>query len=84
MACIELAVMSVFHVTRTVNECCKQVTELVVTEMTSENCVRPQRGLQRLEIHVNDLVACPLRKYLASVDSPSIQWYKVENALFIP
>ncbi|XP_058642888.1 interleukin-1 receptor type 1 [Onychostoma macrolepis] len=63
-------------VVRTVNECYKQATELVVTEMTSENCVRPQRGLQRLNIHVNDLLACPLRKYLASVDSPSIQWYK--------
>uniref|UniRef100_A0A8C1TLX4 Zmp:0000000936 n=2 Tax=Cyprinus carpio TaxID=7962 RepID=A0A8C1TLX4_CYPCA len=61
---------------RTVNECYKQATGLVVTEMTSENCVRPQWGVQRISAHVNDLLVCPLRRYLESVDSPSIQWYK--------
>lgn len=63
-------------VVRTVKECYKQSTVLVVTEMTSENCVRPQRGLQRIIAHANDLLACPLRRYLKSVHSPSIQWYK--------
>ncbi|XP_042571933.1 interleukin-1 receptor type 1-like [Cyprinus carpio] len=68
--------LHVFHVIRTVNECYKQATGLVVTEMTSENCVRPQWGVQRISAHVNDLLVCPLRRYLESVDSPSIQWYK--------
>ncbi|XP_026073176.1 interleukin-1 receptor type 1-like isoform X1 [Carassius auratus] len=63
-------------VVRTQSECYKQATGLVVTEMTSENCERPERGGQRIKLHVNDLLACPLRKYLKSVDSPSIQWYK--------
>uniref|UniRef100_A0A8C2K063 Zmp:0000000936 n=1 Tax=Cyprinus carpio TaxID=7962 RepID=A0A8C2K063_CYPCA len=63
-------------VVRTQSECYKQATELVVTEMTSENCERPQKGLQPINANVNDLLVCPLRKYLKSVDSPSIQWYK--------
>uniref|UniRef100_A0A8C1MJ24 Zmp:0000000936 n=1 Tax=Cyprinus carpio TaxID=7962 RepID=A0A8C1MJ24_CYPCA len=63
-------------VVRTQSECYKQATELVVTEMTSENCVRPQNGVQGINANVNDLLVCPLRKYLKSVDSPSIQWYK--------
>ncbi|XP_026126900.1 interleukin-1 receptor type 1-like isoform X1 [Carassius auratus] len=76
-------------VVRTVNKCYKQATGLVVTEMTSENCVRPQCGLQQIRAHVNDLLACPLRKYLKSVDSPSIQWYKnckllQEDKKFVP
>ncbi|XP_059356653.1 interleukin-1 receptor type 1-like isoform X3 [Carassius carassius] len=76
-------------VVRTVNKCYKQATGLVVTEMTSENCVRPQSGLQQIRAHVNDLLACPLRKYLKSVDSPSIQWYKncellQEDDKFVP
>ncbi|XP_016376358.1 interleukin-1 receptor type 1-like isoform X1 [Sinocyclocheilus rhinocerous] len=76
-------------VVRTQSECYKQATGLVVTEMTSENCERPQRGLQRISAHVNDLLVCPLRKYLKSVDSPSIQWYKNcellrEDEKFVP
>ncbi|XP_016386665.1 interleukin-1 receptor type 1-like [Sinocyclocheilus rhinocerous] len=76
-------------VVRTVNECYKQATGLVVSEMTSENCERPQRGLQRINAHGNDLLACPLRRYLKSVDSPSYQWYKNcellrENEKFAP
>uniref|UniRef100_A0A672ML56 Interleukin-1 receptor type 1-like n=1 Tax=Sinocyclocheilus grahami TaxID=75366 RepID=A0A672ML56_SINGR len=76
-------------VVRTQSECYKQATGLVVTEMTSEDCERPQRGLQRISAHVNDLLVCPLRKYLKSVDSPSIQWYKncellQEDKKFVP
>ncbi|XP_050975780.1 interleukin-1 receptor type 1 [Labeo rohita] len=63
-------------VVRTESECCKQAIWLVVNEMTSENCERPQRALQRLSAHVSDDIACPLRRYFQSVDSPSIQWYK--------
>lgn len=80
---IDLAGISVFHIIRTESECCKQAIWLVVNEMTSENCERPQRALQRLSAHVSDDIACPLRRYFQSVDSPSIQWYKVENAFFI-
>ncbi|XP_073701255.1 interleukin-1 receptor type 1, partial [Garra rufa] len=64
------------NVIRTESECYKQAKWLVVTEMTSENCERPQKGLQRVNAGVNDLLACPLRRYLKSVESPSIQWYK--------
>ncbi|XP_073701256.1 interleukin-1 receptor type 2-like [Garra rufa] len=63
-------------VVRTESECYKQAKWLVVTEMTSENCERPQKGLQRVNAGVNDLLACPLRRYLKSVESPSFQWYK--------
>ncbi|XP_043086520.1 interleukin-1 receptor type 1 [Puntigrus tetrazona] len=57
-------------------DCYKKSTGLVVTEMSSENCERPQKGLQRVRAHGNDLLVCPLRRYLESVDSPSIRWYK--------
>ncbi|KAK2904665.1 hypothetical protein Q8A67_006464 [Cirrhinus molitorella] len=63
-------------VVRTERACYKQATWLMVNEMTSENCVRPLTGHQQIDAHVNDLLSCPLRRYMKSVDSPSIQWYK--------
>lgn len=63
-------------VVRTSSKCFKQVTMLIVSEMTSETCERPQRSIQNIKAHVNDLLACPLRRYLKTVDRPVIQWYK--------
>ncbi|TRY66206.1 hypothetical protein DNTS_028316 [Danionella cerebrum] len=73
----------------TPDECFKQATLLIVSEMDSETCVRPQREVQRINAHVNDLLACPLRRHLSSVQSPIIQWYKnceliVEDEKFSP
>ncbi|XDV29841.1 hypothetical protein PO909_032875 [Leuciscus waleckii] len=63
-------------VLRTQSQCYRQAAVLVVSEMTSGDCERPVRGLQRISAGVNDVLACPLRRYIRSVDHPSIQWYK--------
>ncbi|XP_065108445.1 interleukin-1 receptor type 1 [Paramisgurnus dabryanus] len=76
-------------VVRTEEKCFKQATVLMVTEMTSESCVRAQTSVQRINAQVNGFLACPLRSYLKSVDSASIQWYKncemiEEDEKFVP
>ncbi|KAK7154682.1 hypothetical protein R3I94_007877 [Phoxinus phoxinus] len=63
-------------VLRAQSRCYKQAAVLVVSEMSSGDCIRPQRGFQSISSGVNDLLACPLRRYIRSVDHPSIQWYK--------
>lgn len=63
-------------VVRTQSQCYRQAAVLVVSEMTAGTCERPQRGMQRISARVNDVLSCPLRRYLRSVDHPSIQWYK--------
>ncbi|XP_051761723.1 interleukin-1 receptor type 1 isoform X9 [Ctenopharyngodon idella] len=60
----------------TQSQCFRQAAVLVVSEMTSGQCERPQSGIQMISAHVNDVLSCPLRRYLKSVDHPSIQWYK--------
>lgn len=73
----------VLFLVRTQSQCFRLAAVLVVSEMTSGQCERPQSGIQRISAHVNDVLSCPLRRYLKSVDHPSIQWYKVENTLLI-
>ncbi|XP_056096872.1 interleukin-1 receptor type 1 [Rhinichthys klamathensis goyatoka] len=63
-------------VLRTQSQCYRQAAVLVVSEMTSGDCERPVRGLQWISAGVNDVLACPLKRYIRSVDHPSIQWYK--------
>ncbi|XP_039527389.1 interleukin-1 receptor type 1 isoform X3 [Pimephales promelas] len=63
-------------VLRTQTQCYRQAAVLVVSEMTSGDCERPVRGLQWISAGVNDVLACPLKRYARSVDHPSIQWYK--------
>ncbi|XP_077096639.1 interleukin-1 receptor type 1-like [Siphateles boraxobius] len=63
-------------VLRTPSQCYRQAAVLVVSEMTSGDCKRPERGFQSISAGVNDVLACPLRRYISSVDHPSIQWYK--------
>ncbi|XP_067300829.1 interleukin-1 receptor type 1 [Pseudorasbora parva] len=63
-------------VVRTESQCFRQAAVLLVSEMISGNCERPQSGGQSISARVNDLLSCPLRRYLKSVDHPTIQWYK--------
>ncbi|XP_048050863.1 interleukin-1 receptor type 2-like isoform X1 [Megalobrama amblycephala] len=63
-------------VVRTPSRCFRQTAVLVVSEMTSGRCERPQWVIQQISARVNDVLSCPLRRYLKSVDHPSIQWYK--------
>lgn len=75
-------------VIRTEQECFKQATVLMVNEM-SEDCLRQQTMVQKINAQVNGFLACPLRSYLKGVDSASIQWYKnceeiEEDEKFVP
>ncbi|XP_067266807.1 interleukin-1 receptor type 2-like [Chanodichthys erythropterus] len=63
-------------VVRTRSRCFRQTAVLVVSEMMSGRCERPQKVIQQISAHVNGVLSCPLRRYLKSVDHPSIQWYK--------
>ncbi|XDV29842.1 hypothetical protein PO909_032876 [Leuciscus waleckii] len=79
----------VFRTQETQSQCYRQAVVLVVSEMTSGDCERPVRGLQSIRAGVNDVLACPLRRYIRSVDHPSIQWYKnceplQEDEKFVP
>lgn len=50
----------------------------MVNEM-ADNCMREQKAVQKINAHVNGILACPLRSYLKSVDDASIHWYKVKD-----
>ncbi|KAI5627555.1 interleukin-1 receptor type 1-like, partial [Silurus asotus] len=63
-------------IVRTPKECYKQVRVLVVEEMMSGACRRPQTVLQRMQVLMNDHLSCPLSFFTGKVDSYSIHWYK--------
>ncbi|XP_062862354.1 interleukin-1 receptor-like 2 isoform X2 [Trichomycterus rosablanca] len=63
-------------VVRTPDKCYKQETIVQVDEVEFGTCGRPQKGLQRLQLPVNDLLRCPLSDFTKGVDSYSIRWYK--------
>ncbi|XP_046701564.1 interleukin-1 receptor type 1 [Silurus meridionalis] len=63
-------------IVRTPKECYKQVRVLVVEEMMSGACRRPQTALQRMHGQMNDNLRCPLSDFTSKVDSYSIHWYK--------
>ncbi|MCI4378049.1 hypothetical protein PGIGA_G00211320 [Pangasianodon gigas] len=63
-------------IVRTPEQCYKQEKALLVEEVVSGACRRPQAALQRMQGHVNDNMRCPLSDYTNIVDSYSIHWYK--------
>ncbi|XP_053089986.1 interleukin-1 receptor-like 2 isoform X3 [Pangasianodon hypophthalmus] len=63
-------------IVRTPEQCYKQEKALLVEEVVSGACRRPQVALQRMQGHMNDNLRCPLSDYTNIVDSYSIHWYK--------
>ncbi|XP_076854533.1 interleukin-1 receptor type 1 [Brachyhypopomus gauderio] len=63
-------------VVRTLENCYKQATVVIMDKAEVGECGRPRKGLQRLHEAVNGNLVCPLSEYARTADRFSIQWYK--------
>uniref|UniRef100_A0A671VAS3 Zmp:0000000936 n=1 Tax=Sparus aurata TaxID=8175 RepID=A0A671VAS3_SPAAU len=65
---------------RTPTGCYRQATKLVVDEPVAGECGRPRKAGQTLNKGVTDMLSCPLKDYISTLDSynitSSLKWYR--------
>ncbi|XP_075967812.1 interleukin-1 receptor type 1 [Anarhichas minor] len=65
---------------RTPSRCYRQATKLVVELPVPEECGRPRKAIQSLTNMVTDMLSCPLKDYIGTLDGYNITshltWYR--------